>query len=59
MSRFVRKKNNSAFYTALGMVIAAIGVMALVYFAGIDFSSNSRKESKVNSNSINQSVKAQ
>ncbi len=58
MPRF-RKKNNSAFYTALGMVVAAVGVMALVYFGGINFSSNSGKESKANTDSINQSGKAQ
>jgi hypothetical protein len=37
MPRLVGKKNNSALYAGVGLLIAVIGAVALEYFGVIDF----------------------
>ncbi|GBO54177.1 hypothetical protein APA_2125 [Pseudanabaena sp. lw0831] len=57
MPRLVGKKNNSALYTGLAMLIAAAGVVALEYFGVIDFAPNFGKDAEVKSDSTNQPIK--
>lgn len=57
MPRLVGKKNNSALYTGLAMLIATGGVVALEYFGVIDFAPNFGKDAEVKSTTISQPVK--
>jgi len=57
MPRLVGKKNNSALYTGLAMLIAAVGIIALEYFGVIDFIPDFGKETDVKSNATSQPVK--
>jgi choline-glycine betaine transporter len=57
MPRLVGKKNNSALYTALAMLIAAAGAVALEYFGVIDFLPDFGKDAEVRSNSTSQPVR--
>ncbi len=57
MPRLVGKKNNSALYTGLAMLIAATGAVALEYFGVIDLVPNFGKDAEVRSNSTSQPVR--
>jgi hypothetical protein len=57
MPRLVGKKNNSALYAGVGLLIAVIGAVALEYFGVIDFMPNFGKETEVKSTSTSQPVK--
>jgi hypothetical protein len=57
MPRLVGKKNNSALYAGVGLLIAVIGALALEYFGVIDFMPNFGKETEVKSTSTSQPVK--
>ena len=57
MPRLVGKKNNSALYTALAMLIAGAGAVALEYFGVIDLVPNFGKDAEVKSTSTIQPVK--
>jgi hypothetical protein len=57
MPRLVGKKNNSALYAGVGLLIAVIGAVALEYFGVIDFMPNFGKEIEVKSTSTSQPVK--
>ncbi len=57
MPRLVGKKNNSALYTGLAMLIAAAGAVALEYFGVIDLVPNFGKETEVRNNSTSQPVR--
>lgn len=57
MPRLIGKKNNSALYTGLAMLIAASGVVALEYFGVIDFAPDFGKDAEVKSTSTIQPLK--
>ncbi|PZV18812.1 MAG: hypothetical protein DCF20_01780 [Pseudanabaena sp.] len=57
MPRLVGKKNNSALYAGFGLLIAAIGAVALEYFGVIDLVPNFGKETQVKSTTTSQPVK--
>ncbi|MEA5477089.1 hypothetical protein VB774_05595 [Pseudanabaena galeata UHCC 0370] len=57
MPRLVGKKNNSALYTGLAMLIAAAGAVALEYFGVIDLVPDFGKETEVRSSSTSQPIK--
>ena len=57
MPRLVGKKNNSALYAGVGLLIAVIGAVALEYFGVIDPMPNFGKETEVKSTSTSQPVK--
>jgi hypothetical protein len=57
MPRLVGKKNNSALYAGVSLLIAVIGAVALEYFGVIDLIPNFGKETEVKSTSTSQPVK--
>lgn len=57
MPRLVGKKNNSALYTGVGALVAAVGIIALEYFGVIDFIPNFGRETQVRSNSTSQPIR--
>jgi hypothetical protein len=57
MPRLVGKKNNSALYGGIGLLVAVIGAVALEYFGVIDLVPNFGKEAEVKSTSTSQPVK--
>ena len=57
MPRLVGKKNNSALYAGVGLLIAVTGAVALEYFGVIDLIPNFGKETEVKSTSTSQPVK--
>ncbi|TYQ26176.1 hypothetical protein PseudUWO311_13155 [Pseudanabaena sp. UWO311] len=57
MRRLVEKKNKSALYTGLAMLIAAAGVVVLEYFGVIDFAPDFGKDAEVKSTSTIQPLK--
>ena len=57
MPRLVGKKNNSALYGGIGLLIAVIGAIALEYFGVIDLIPSFGKEAEVKSTSTSQPVK--
>ena len=57
MPRLVGKKNNSALYAGVGLLIAVTGAVALEYFGVIDLIPNFGKETEVKSTSTSQTVK--
>ena len=57
MPRLVGKKNNSALYAGVGLLIAVTGAVALEYFGVIDLMPNFGKETEVKSTSTSQPVK--
>ncbi len=57
MPRLVGKKNNSALYAGLAVLVAAVGAVALEYFGVIDLVPNFGKETEVRSNSTIQPVR--
>ncbi|NUN66540.1 hypothetical protein HCU40_17685 [Pseudanabaena biceps] len=57
MPRLVGKKNNSALYGGLGLLVIGLGCVALEYFGVVDFIPNFGKEIKTQDASISQPVK--
>lgn len=57
MPRLVGKKDNSALYAGLAILIAAAGAVALEYFGVIDLVPNFGKDTQVRSNSTSQPVR--
>lgn len=57
MPRLVGKKDNSALYAGLAILIAAAGTIALEYFGVIDLVPNFGKETEVKSNTTSQPVR--
>jgi hypothetical protein len=56
MPRLVGKKTNPALYAGLGLLVVAIGAIALEYFGVVNYIPGFGKESGVNSTSTNQPV---
>ena len=56
MPRLVGKKTNPALYAGLGLLIVAIGAIALEYFGVVNYIPGFGKEPSVNSTSTNQPV---
>ena len=54
MPRLVGKKSNSALYAGLGLLVVAIGAIALEYFGVVNYIPGFGKEPPANSTSTNQ-----
>lgn len=57
MPRLVGKKTNPALYAGIGLLVAAIGAIALEYFGVIDYIPNFGKDTSTNSNSTSQPIR--
>lgn len=57
MPRLVGKKNNSALYGGLGVLVVGLGFVGLEYFGVVDFISDFGKEIKTQDTSVSQPVK--
>jgi len=57
MPRLVGNKSNSALYSGLAVLIAAVGAIALEYFGVVDLIPNFGKETEAKINSTSQPVR--
>jgi hypothetical protein len=56
MPRLVGKKPNPALYAGLGLLVVAVGAIALEYFGVVNYIPGFGKETPANSTSTNQPV---
>jgi hypothetical protein len=56
MPRLVGKKTNPALYAGLGLLVVAIGAIALEYFGVVNYIPSFGKETPANSTSTNRTV---